>query len=93
VRRVELPKPEGGTRKLGVLIIVDRFVQQAVAQVLTLIFEKQFHDHSYGFRPDRCAQQAAERVRILKSGEGKVCVNDWTETLDTVCEFAEFCDQ
>jgi retron-type reverse transcriptase len=48
---------EQGT--LGVPTVVDRFVQQAVAQVLTPIFEEQFHDHSYGFRPNRCAQQGS----------------------------------
>ena len=47
VRRVEIAKPDGGTRKLGVPTVVDRFVQQAVSQVLTPIFEEQFHENSY----------------------------------------------
>ena len=58
VHRVEIPKPEGGVRNLGVPTVTDRFVQQAIAQVLTPIYEEQFHEHSYGFRPNRCAQQA-----------------------------------
>ena len=59
VRRVEeIPKPDGGIRNLGVPTITDKFIQQAIAQVLTPIYEEEFHDHSYGFRPNRCAQQA-----------------------------------
>lgn len=58
IRRVEIPKPDGGVRNLGAPTVTDRFVQQAIAQVLTPIYEEQFHEHSYGFRPNRCAQQA-----------------------------------
>ena len=64
VKRVEIPKPDGSMRKLGIPTVTDRFLQQAVAQVLSPIFEKQFHENSYGFRPKRRAQQA-----VLKATE------------------------
>ena len=69
VRRVKIPKPDGGIRNLGVPTVTDRFIQQAIAQVLTPIFEKQFNDHSYGFRPDRCAQQAViKALEMMNDG-------------------------
>lgn len=87
VRRVEIPKPGGGVRNLGVPTVVDRFVQQAVAQVLTPIFEEQFHDHSYGFRPNRCAQQA-----ILKALEMMNDGHDWIVDID-LAKFFDTVDQ
>ena len=85
VRRVEIPKPDGGIRKLGVPTVVDRFVQQAVAQVLTPIFEEQFHDQSYGFRPNRCAQQAVlKALEMMNDGHSWIVDIDLAKFFDTV---------
>ena len=64
VRRVEIAKPDGGVRKLGIPTVVDRVIEQAIAQVLTPIAEPNFSDYSYGFRPKRRAQQAV--VKLLE---------------------------
>ena len=85
VKRVEIPKPDGGVRNLGVPTVVDRFVQQAVAQVLTPIFEEQFHDHSYGFRPNRCAQQAVlKALEMMNDGHSWIVDIDLAKFFDTV---------
>ena len=59
VRRVTIPKPSGGERALGVPAAVDRLICQALAQVLTPVFDPHFHERSFGFRPGRSAHQAA----------------------------------
>jgi group II intron reverse transcriptase/maturase len=64
VRRVEIPKPNGGVRNLGIPNVIDRIIEQAIAQVLTPIVEPYFSEYSYGFRPTRCAQQAV--IKLLE---------------------------
>src|SRR6266702_3535978 len=63
VRRVEIAKPDGGARKLGIPSVLDRFIQQAVMQVLQRRWDRTFSDHSYGFRPGRSAHQVVEAAQ------------------------------
>jgi RNA-directed DNA polymerase len=77
VRRVEIPKPDGGVRKLGIPTVLDRFIQQAVMQVLQRQWDPTFSDHSYGFRPGRSAHQAvAQAQRYIAEG------HSWCVDLD-----------
>jgi group II intron reverse transcriptase/maturase len=77
VRRVEIPKPSGGTRILGIPTVQDRLIQQMLLQVLTPIFDPAFSQHSYGFRPGRSAQDAV-RTAQQYAQEGK----DWVVDFD-----------
>src|SRR3974390_646 len=71
VRRVEIPKPDGGVRKLGIPSVLDRFIQQAVMQVLQRRGDPTFSQYSYGFRPGRSAHQAvAQAQQYIAEGYG-----------------------
>lgn len=75
VRRVEIPKPDGGVRKLGIPTVLDRFIQQAVMQVLQGRWDRTFSDHSYGFRPGRSAHQAVAKAQQYIAEGYRWCVD------------------
>jgi RNA-directed DNA polymerase len=85
VKRVEIPKPDGGVRKLGIPTVLDRFIQQAVMQVLQRKWDWTFSEHSYGFRPGRSAHQAVEAAqRYIAEGYRWVVDLDLEKFFDRV---------
>lgn len=85
VRRVEIDKPDGGKRMLGIPTVVDRVIQQAIAQVLTPIYEEKFSETSYGFRPQRSQHQAIRKCqKYINDGYKWVVDIDISKYFDTV---------
>ena len=85
VRRKEIPKPDGGVRKLGIPTVVDRIIQQAMAQQLVPIYEPQFSDNSFGYRPGRSGQQAIQRVKeYAEKGYTQAVLVDLSKYFDTL---------
>ncbi len=85
VKRVEIPKPDGGIRQLGIPTVLDRFIQQAVLQVLQRSWDRTFSEHSYGFRPGRSAHQAVSQAQqYIADGYGWVVDLDLEKFFDRV---------
>ena len=85
VKRIEIPKPNGGTRLLGIPTVLDRLIQQAIHQALSPIFEPTFSPHSYGFRPGRSAHDAVKAAQqTIEAGYVWVVDIDLAQFFDTV---------
>ncbi|MED1490016.1 MULTISPECIES: group II intron reverse transcriptase/maturase [Bacillus] len=85
VRRVEIPKPDGGVRLLGIPTVTDRLIQQAIAQVLSRIYDPMFSEHSYGFRSNRSAHDAVRKAKgYIRDGYRWVVDMDLEKFFDRV---------
>ena len=85
VRRVEIPKPDGGIRKLGIPTVIDRIIQQAMTQQLIPIYEPKFSDGSFGYRPGRSAKDAVQRIKkYAEQGYTRAVVLDLSKYFDTL---------
>ena len=85
VRRVEIPKPDGGVRKLGIPTVIDRIIQQAMSQQLMPIYESKFSDGSFGYRPGRSAKDAVQKIKeYAEQGYTRAVVLDLSKYFDTI---------
>ena len=85
VRRVEIPKPDGGVRKLGIPTVIDRIIQQAMAQQLIPIYEPLFSEDSFGYRPGKSAKDAVRKVKeYIEQGYTRAVVLDLSKYFDTL---------
>ena len=85
VRRVEIPKPDGGVRKLGIPTVTDRIIQQAISQQLIPIYEPKFAEGSFGYRPERSAKDAVQRIKeYAEQGYTRAVVLDLSKYFDTL---------
>ncbi|EWH08047.1 group II intron maturase, partial [Catenovulum agarivorans DS-2] len=85
VKRVEIDKPDGGKRQLGIPTVVDRVIQQAITQVLSPIIDNTFSDNSFGFRPNRNGQQAVKQVQQIIKSKRNIAVDvDLSKFFDRV---------
>ncbi len=85
MRRVEIPKPDGGMRKLGIPTVIDRIIQQAMSQQLIPIYETKFSDGSFGYRPGRSAKDAVQKIKeYAEQGYTRAVVLDLSKYFDTL---------